>query len=71
MIFNIFFILGISATVYPVALQKMSNFDIGVNIFSSLLLFVLIGRRGKMTFWHGLIFLLTYLAYVIALIFMR
>ena len=45
-IFNIFFVLGISAIIKPLPFQMKNNRDIGVVIFSSLLLFFLCSR-GK------------------------
>jgi len=69
-IFNAFFVLGISAVIYPVTLQKMSNFDLSVNLFAGLLLFIFIftGKGRKIERWEGLIFLFSYSAYVTALI---
>jgi cation:H+ antiporter len=53
-IFNAFYILGTSATIYPVATQDLSNFDMTVNIVASLLLFVFIftgkNRRCDLAF---------------------
>ncbi len=65
-IFNVFFILGVSAVIHPVSLQPFSNFDMIVNIFASLILFIFIftgkGRRiGKR---EGVFFLLIYLIYI-------
>ena len=65
-IFNVFFILGISAVIHPVSLQPFSNFDMILNIFASLLLFIFIftgkGRRiGKR---EGAFFLLVYIIYI-------
>ncbi len=65
-IFNVFFILGISAVIHPVSLQPFSNIDMILNIFASLLLFMFIftgeGRRiGKR---EGTFFLLVYIIYI-------
>ena len=65
-IFNVFFILGVSAVIHPVALQPFSNIDMLLNIFASLLLFIFIftgkGRRiGKR---EGAFFLLIYIIYI-------
>lgn len=69
-IFNLFFILGISAVIHPVSPQPFSNIDMTLNIFASLLLFLFIftgkGRRiGKR---EGVFFVLTYLIYLVFLI---
>ena len=62
-IFNAFFILGISAVIHPVSIHPFSNYDMILNIFASLLLFLFIftgkGRRiGKI---EGAFFLLVYI----------
>jgi cation:H+ antiporter len=71
-IFNAFYILGTSAIIYPVALQPLSNIDLYVNIFASLLLFVFIftGKDRKIDRLEGALFIFFYIAYVIALIMM-
>ncbi|NPV38254.1 MAG: calcium/sodium antiporter [Brevinematales bacterium] len=72
-IFNVFFILGLSAVIYPVSLQKGSNMDMGVNILASLLLFLFVftGRGRKLERWEGGVFLVLYLLYVYLLIALR
>ena len=69
-IFNAFFILGVSAVINPVHLQKMSNMDLTVNILSSTLLFIFIftGRGRKIERPEGIIFIVLYLIYLAALI---
>lgn len=65
-IFNIFWILGISAVVKPLPFQPQSNFDISMVIFASLLLFIFmfVGRRHFLERWQGGLFILTYIAYI-------
>ncbi|QJR22053.1 hypothetical protein BREVNS_1303 [Brevinematales bacterium NS] len=72
-IFNVFFILGLSAVIYPVGLQKGSNMDMGVNILASLLLFLFVftGRGRKLERWEGGVFLFLYFLYVSLLIALR
>lgn len=69
-IFNAFFILGTSATIYPVTTQPGSNIDLTLNIVASLLLFLFIftGRRHILDRWEGVVFLVGYVAYVVWLI---
>jgi cation:H+ antiporter len=69
-IFNIFFVLGISAMVKPLPFQSKSNVDIGVVILASLLLFVSIftGRGRKIDRWEGAVFVFLYACYVLFLI---
>ena len=69
-IFNIFFILGISALIRPIPLQPKSNIDIGVAVFASLALFVVMfsGRKGVIDRWEGLLFVASYIGYLVFLI---
>lgn len=69
-IFNILWILGISAVITPIPFQLTSNFDILVMIFSSTLLFfaMAIGKRYVIERWAGVLFLLFYIGYTIILI---
>lgn len=67
-IFNIFFILGISALINPLEINTIenTNIDLGMTIFASLILFVLlfIGKRHVIEKSQGLFMVITYLAYV-------
>lgn len=71
-IFNVFFILGTSAVIYPVSVNLSSQFDLIVNIFASLLLFMFVftGKGRKVDRWEGLVFVTLYISYVAALIIM-
>ena len=70
-IFNIFFVLGISATIKPLPFQMKNNRDIGMVIFSSLLLFLFMftGKKRSLDRWEGLIFLVCYGVFVAYLVF--
>jgi len=70
-IFNIFFVLGISATIKPLPFQMKNNLDIGVIILSSLLLFLFMftGKKRSLDRWEGLIFLVCYGVFVAYLVF--
>ena len=70
-IFNIFFVLGISAIIKPLPFQMKNNRDIGMVIFSSLLLFLFMftGKKRSLDRWEGLIFLLCYGVFVAYLVF--
>ena len=70
-IFNIFFVLGISATIKPLPFQMKNNRDIGMVIFSSLLLFLFMftGKKRSIDRWEGLIFLVCYLGFIAYLVF--
>ena len=69
-IFNVFFILGTSAIIYPVTVSLSSQYDLLVNILASLLLFIFIftGKGRKINRWEGLVFLTLYILYVTSLI---
>jgi cation:H+ antiporter len=69
-IFNIFFILGLSTTITPVAINAGSFVDIFTNIAASLLLFLFIftGKGRKVERWEGILFLILYIIYVTYLI---
>ena len=65
-IFNIFLILGVSATVLPVQLNDNTLIDIFVNILAGLLLFVfvIIGKKGQLSHWGGIVFVGMYIGYL-------
>jgi cation:H+ antiporter len=65
-IFNIFWVLGLSATISPMDFNADYNFSILLNIACSAVLFALlfIGKRHKLEKWQGSLLLLGYLAYI-------
>ena len=65
-IFNMFFVLGVSATIRPLPLNPGTNGDILVNIAVSTLLFLLVflPKRHRIGRIEGGIFLGCYAAYV-------
>ena len=65
-IFNIFLVLGISASVKPLPFPAGGNFDIMVVTVASLLLFLFMftGLRRSLDRWEGAIFICMYTAYV-------
>ena len=69
-IFNIFFVLGISSLVNPVAIAEPNFIDIYMNILAGLLLFLFLftGKGRKLERWEGGIFLGLYVVYLTALI---
>lgn len=62
-IFNIFFILGITATITPIAIETVSIIDALIFILVSLVSYVLtrIGKESKR--WHGILYILMYAAF--------
>ena len=69
-IFNIFFVLGVSATVRPLPFQAKNNVDLAVVILSSLMLFFFMftGKKRCLDRWEGIICLVFYFGYVTFLI---
>ncbi|MCB9814034.1 calcium/sodium antiporter [Candidatus Nomurabacteria bacterium] len=70
-IFNIFWILGVSAIIKPLPFSPALTVDIIVTIVATALLFfaLFIGRRHTMERWQGAIFIVLYVAYIVFLIF--
>jgi cation:H+ antiporter len=65
-IFNIFFVLGTTATITPLPFKTESNLDVGMTVFTGLLLFAFMfsGRKGRVDRWEGAVALLLYTAYI-------
>jgi cation:H+ antiporter len=68
-IFNIFFVLAMSAIIKPLPFKETNNTDIGMVILAELLLFAFMftGRRRLLDRWEGAVFLILYAAYIIFL----
>jgi len=69
-IFNIFFILGISALIKPISFNINFNFDLYLLGIGTLLLFLAMfsGAKQKLDRWEAGLLLLIYIGYVIYLI---
>jgi cation:H+ antiporter len=69
-IFNVFLVLGLSAMINPIPLQKSSNIDLLVNIAASFLLFLFVftGKGRKIGRYEGILFVLIYTVYLALLI---
>lgn len=69
-IFNIFFILGVSAIIRPIPIKAGDNADIGVVIVASILLFLFMftGRKRMLDRWEAGVFLSLYAGYICFLI---
>lgn len=65
-IFNIFWVLGLSATISPMEFNADDNFSILLNIGCSAVLFLLlfVGKRHTLQKWQGMLLLLAYLGYI-------
>lgn len=69
-IFNVFFVLGVSAVIRPLPFNHILNFDIIVGIISTLLLFVFLffPRKRVLERWQGGVLLALYALYLLILI---
>ncbi len=69
-LFNIFLVLGCSASIFPLKLGDITNLDLIVLILSSLLLwlFAILFKKRTITRWEGAIMILCYIGYTIYLI---
>ncbi len=69
-IFNIFWILGLSATVAPITINQGNFTDIIVCTVTTILLFLalFIGQKNKLERWQGVAFIMLYSAYITYLI---
>lgn len=69
-IFNIFWVLGLSAVIKPLPFQPSGNSDIAMTIFSSMLLFIVlfVGKRHLLERWQGALFLVLYVGYTAFLV---
>ena len=69
-IFNIFWILGLTAVIQPIAFNLTANIDIFVNIGATVLLFLFLfsGEKQKMNRQQGATFIFLYAVYILYLI---
>jgi cation:H+ antiporter len=70
-IFNMLWILGISAIIKPLPFEVFNNFDLLLIIAASaLLIFAMaIGKKYVLERWNGIVFVLAYISYIIFLIY--
>ena len=70
-IFNIFFILGISALIHPLDFKGSFNADVLMLILASGLLFftMFTGRKRTLDRWEAIMFIIIYMGYIIFLIY--
>ena len=69
-IFNIFWILGASSIIRPLPFSTNLNGDIGMTIFASVLLFLVmfVGQKRVIERWQGVFMVTAYFAYVVYLV---
>jgi cation:H+ antiporter len=65
-IFNIFFVMGLSAVIAPLPFEERRNVDIGVAVFANLLMFLFMfsGKKHRVDRWEGAVFVVFYLTYI-------
>lgn len=70
-IFNILLIIGISAVLAPISYSTSYNSNIILLIIGSIMLglFPFIGKKNQMTRYNGLVFVLTYIIYIISIVY--
>lgn len=64
-IFNIFLILGLSATINPITISKNSFIDIIILGITSFIVYIFIQRRKDINRYEGIIMVLLYIIYII------
>lgn len=69
-IFNILWILGVSAIIRPLPFDVATNTDILMVITASTLLIIaiIIGKRPRIDRWEGVLFIMVYIAYLLYLV---
>ncbi len=63
-IFNILLILGVSTSIHPIAVNYASLQDFVILFFVSLITFLFVVQKKKLTRWEGLVMLLLYAAHM-------
>lgn len=65
-IFNIFWVLGITAIISPIAISNFVNFDMIFLILATtmLFLFLYLNKNNDLKRWHGVLFILIYIFYL-------
>ncbi len=72
-IFNIFWILGITAIIKPLPFSDASSLDILATVGATVLLFawMLVGKRHELEKWQSAVFVVLYIGYVALLLTIR
>lgn len=69
-IFNIFWILGVSAIIQPLPFNASSNGDIAMTILASIVLFLIMftGKKRTIERWQGIVMVALYVGYLVFLV---
>ncbi|MFA4937167.1 MAG: calcium/sodium antiporter [Patescibacteria group bacterium] len=70
-IFNIFWILGLSAVIRPLPFSEALNTDVLVTMIATILLFMVmfVGKKHTLERWQGVTFVIIYIIYIVYLIY--
>lgn len=70
-IFNVFWILGVTAVIYPISIPSFAVIDLLFLVFASMLLFAFAFFKGRRELrkGHGIIFLICYILYLSFLVY--
>jgi len=70
-IFNVFWILGLTATMLQLPFNPATNLDVLVSIGATVMLFMVmfIGKKRTLERWQGGLFILAYVVYIVYLIY--
>ena len=71
-IFNVFFVLWVTALISPVAFNSANNLDILINLLTHIFLFgfLFIGKRHTLQRWQGAVFVWLYIAFLAVMFWM-
>lgn len=69
-IFNIFWVLGVSAVIKPLPFKPELNFDLWMVVVASVLLFgwMFLGKRNILERWQGIVCVALYIGYIAAIV---
>jgi len=69
-IFNLLWILGLSASISPLAFNVAANFDAFVIVISTalILLLMVLSRKNEIKRWHGIVFVSCYILYLYVIV---
>ena len=69
-LFNIFLVLGCSASIHPLGLDGVGNLDLGMLVIASILLFFfgLCFKKRTITRWEGILLAIVYIGYTTYLV---
>lgn len=65
-IFNVFFILGLTSSMWPLPFSSQNAFDalVAVGAAGALFLAMFVGKRHTLERWQGAVFILAYVLYI-------